>query len=186
MASTRVASRYVKSLLGLAVEKNALEAVHADMQMFASVCDTNRDFVMMLKSPIIKHDRKRAILEKLFRGKVNDLTMAIIEILTKKNREPLLPAISSEFHNAYNDFKGIGKATITSTVPLDAALRKEIEQLVKKLSDKKQIELEEKIDKDLVGGFVLNVGDQQIDASIQSKLRSLRVKFSENPYVKEF
>jgi F-type H+-transporting ATPase subunit delta len=186
MAGTRVASRYVKSLLSLAVEKKALEAVHEDMKLFADVCEQNRALVAMLNSPIIKHDKKRAVLEKIFRGKVNDLTMAIIEILTKKNREPLLPAIAEEFHNAYNDYKGVGKATITSSVPLDKALRTEIEGIVRKLSNLKQIELHEKVDKDLIGGFILNVGDQQIDASIQSKLKSLKVKFSENPYIKEF
>jgi F-type H+-transporting ATPase subunit delta len=176
----------VKSLLSLAVEKNALESVHNDMLLFADVCTQSRDLVAMLKSPIIKHDKKRAVLEKIFRGKVNDLTMAIIEILTRKNREPLLPAIASEFHAAYNEFKGIGKATITSSVALDNALRLEIEKIVKKLSDKKQIELVEKVDKDLIGGFILNVGDQQIDASVQSKLKALKVKFSENPYIREF
>jgi len=57
---------------------------------------------------------------------------------------------------------------------------------VKKLSNKKEVELEEKVDKDLIGGFVLNVGDRQIDASVKSKLKTLKLKFSENPFVKEF
>ncbi len=186
MASTRVASRYVKSLLSLAVEQNALEPVHNDMKLFAQVCRNNRELVVMLKSPIIKHDKKGTILDKIFAGKVHPLTSAIFEIITRKNREPLLPAIAEEFHNAYNEFKGISRATVTTTIPLDAALRAEISEVVKKLSSKKQIELEERVDKDLIGGFILNVGDQQIDASIASRVKALRVKFSENPYVKEF
>ncbi|MEJ0055475.1 MAG: F0F1 ATP synthase subunit delta [Bacteroidota bacterium] len=94
MADLRVASRYVKSLLGLAVEKGAVEAVHNDMLLFSKVCAENRDFTVMLRSPVIRHEKKRAILEKVFAGKVNALTMAIIDILTRKNREPLLPAIA--------------------------------------------------------------------------------------------
>jgi F-type H+-transporting ATPase subunit delta len=186
MADSRVASRYVKSLLSLAVEQNALEVVHGDMQMFDQACRTSREFLMMLKSPIIKHEKKKDVLEALFKGKVNPLTLSIIEILTRKNREPLLPAIAHEFHNAYNEYKGIEKATITTTIAVDAKLKGEIEAIVKKLSSKKLVELDEKIDKDLIGGFVLNVGDRQIDASVKSKLKSLKVKFSENPYVKEF
>lgn len=186
MADSRVASRYVKSLLGLAVQQGALEPVHQDMQLFDRVCRNSRDFVLMLKSPIVRHEKKHAVLETLFKGKVHPLTMGIIEILTRKNREPLLPAIASEFHIAYNDYKGIGKASVTSTQPLDAKLRGEIELLVKKLSNKKEVELEEKVDKDLIGGFVLNVGDLQIDASVKSKLKALKLKFSENPFVKEF
>ena len=186
MADARVASRYVKSLLGLAVEQDVLEAVNTDMQFFDRVCHSNRDFVLMLKSPIIRHEKKKEILNKLFSGKVHPLTMSIIEILTKKNREPLLPSIATEFHNAYNVYKGIGKASVISTVPLDAELRSELVALVKKLSDKTQVELEEKVDKDLIGGFILNVGDRQIDASIKNKLKNLKNKFSENPFIKQF
>jgi F-type H+-transporting ATPase subunit delta len=97
MAESRVASRYVKSLLSLAEEQNALEQVKVDMQLFANVCASSHDFTNMLKSPIIKHDKKLAILEAIFKGKVNALTLAIIKMLTQKNREPLLPAIAAEF-----------------------------------------------------------------------------------------
>jgi len=186
MADSRVASRYVKSLLSLAVEQGVVEAVHADMQFFNKVCHSNRDFVLMLKSPIIRHEKKKEILNKLFSGRVHALTMSIIEILTKKNREPLLPSIATEFHNAYNLYKGIGKASITSTVPVDNELRSELVTIVKKLSHMKQVELEEKVDKDLIGGFILNVGDLQIDASIKNKLKALKNKFSENPFIKQF
>jgi F-type H+-transporting ATPase subunit delta len=186
MANIRVASRYVKSLLSLAVEKGALEEVHNDMKLFSDVVEKNKEFSLMLNSPIIKHETKKAILGKIFKGKVNALTMAIIDILTAKNREPLLPSIAREFHNAYNEYKNIGKATITTSVEMDASLRAEIEKIVKKLSNRSTAEIVEKVDKNLIGGFVLNVGDRQIDTSIKSKLKSLKVKFKENPYIKEF
>jgi F-type H+-transporting ATPase subunit delta len=186
MADSRVASRYVKSLLSLAVEQKALDQVHADMLMFDQACRTNRQFANMLRNPIIKHEKKRDILEALFKGKVNHLTLAVIDILTKKNRESLLPSIAQEFHNAYNDYKGIERATVTTTIAIDGKLKTEIEGMVKKLSTRKQVELVEKIDKDLIGGFILNVDDRQIDASIKSKLKSLKIKFSENQYIKGF
>lgn len=186
MVESRAASRYVKSLLGLAVEQNVVDQVHADMQLFNKTVEISREFELLLKNPIIKHDKKRDILEKLFKGKVHPLTLSIFDIITKKNREPLLPAIAKEFHNAYNEYKGIRKATITTAVPLDAKLKAEFEQLVKNLSNKTQVELLEKIDKEMIGGFVLNIDDKQIDASIKNKLKALKVKFSENPYVKEF
>lgn len=186
MADSRVASRYVKSLLGLAVEQKALEAVHQDMQAFAKLCEQNREFTLMLKSPVIKHEKKRDILEAIFKGKVHNLTLAIFDIITRKNREPILPAIAKEFHNAYNEYNGVGGASVITAVPLDSKLRGEIEKIVKKLSDKKQVEITEKVDAELIGGFVLNVGDRQVDASIKNKLKALKVKFSKNPYIKEF
>ncbi len=185
MASARVASRYVKSLLGLAVEKNALEDVHADMLGFSRTCEQNMQFVLMLRSPIIRHEKKKAVMEKMFKGRVHPLTMAFIDILTRKYREPLLPLIASEFHVAYNEFKGIGKASVTTAVGIDAALRTEVERMVRTLSQRTTIELDEKVDASLIGGFVLNVGDRQIDASIKNKLKSLKVKLQENPHLRE-
>lgn len=185
MADSRAASRYVKSLLGLAVEQEALDQVHQDMLLFSKVSEENRAFRLMLQNPVIKHDKKLAILTAIFKGKVHDLTMAFFDIITRKNREPILAGIAKEFHNAYNTYKGIGKATVTTAVPLDASLRTEFEQLVRKYSDQKQVELIEKVDTEMIGGFILNVGDRQIDASIKNKIKTLKLKFSQNPYIKE-
>lgn len=185
MADSRAASRYVKSLLGLAVEKKALEEVHRDMLLFSDTVSKSRPLELLLRNPVIKHDKKLEILKKLFGGKVNNLTMAFFEIITRKNREPILEAVAREFHNAYNEYKGIGKATVITAVPLDAKLRSEFERLVREYSDKKEIELIEKVDPDLIGGFVLNVGDRQVDASIESKIKTLKLQFSQNPYIKE-
>lgn len=186
MADLRAASRYVKSLLGLAIEQKALEDVHNDMVFFSKVVNENKGFALMLRNPVIPHDKKSEILSKIFKGKVHSLTMSFFEIITRKNREPLLPSIAKEFHNAYNEYKGISKATITSATPLDAKLRSEFETLVKKYSDLKQVELIEKVDPEMIGGFVLNIGDRQIDASVKNKIKALKVKFSQNPYIKEF
>jgi F-type H+-transporting ATPase subunit delta len=183
---SKAVSRYVKSLLDLAVEQNTLEQVHNDMLLFAKVVNENRSFALMLKSPVIKHDTKRDVMNGLFKSKVNKLTLAFLDIITKKNREPLLPAIAVEFHNSYNEYKGVKKATVTTAVPLDPKLRTEFENMVKTYSNKKQVELIEKVDKDMIGGFVLNIADRQIDASIRNKIKALKVKFSQNPYIKEF
>lgn len=186
MSEFRVASRYAKSLLELADEKGVLEEVHNDMQSFANLCKENREFVLMLKNPIIKHDKKRTILEKVFKGKVNDLTMAIFDIITRKNREAVLPGIAREFHHQYNVKKGIEVASVTTAVTLDEGLKSELIDLVKKISGKEKVELKEIVDKDIIGGYVLKVGDRQIDDSIKSKLKALELKFSQNPFIKEF
>lgn len=186
MVDSRAASRYVKSLLGLAIEQKALDNVHNDMVFFAKVVDENKNFALMLRNPVIPHDKKNEILSRIFKGKVHSLTMSFFDIITRKNREPLLPSIAKEFHTQYNEYKGISKATVTSAVPLDAGLRAEFETLVKKYSELKQVELIEKVDPSMIGGFVLKVGDRQIDASLSNKLKALKIKFSQNPYIKEF
>ena len=185
MADSRAASRYVKSLLDLAVERKVLEEVHYDMVFFTGVISKSRQLELLLQSPVIKHDQKLEILKRIFSGKVHSLTMAFFDIITRKNREPILATVAREFHNAYNEYKGVGKATVTTAIPLDSNARAEVEKLVRKYSDKKEIELIERVDPELIGGFILNVGDRQVDASIKNKIKTLKVKFSENPYIKE-
>lgn len=185
MSEYRIASRYAKSLLGLADEKGVLEEVNKDMLMFSELTEENRDFVLMLKSPVVTHSKKLAILNAVFSGKVNELTLAIFEILTRKKREAHLPAIATEFHHQYNVRKRIEEATVTTTFKLDAKLRKEFESIVKQISGK-SVELTENIDEELLGGFVLKIGDRQIDDSLSSRLSALKLEFSRNPYIKEF
>ncbi len=185
MADSRAASRYVKSLLDLAVDKKALDEVHRDMRLFSATIASSRPLELLLNNPVIKHDQKLAVLKKVFGGKVHNLTMAFFEIITRKNREPILSTVAREFHNAYNEYKGIGKATVTTAIPLNTKTREEFEGLVRSYSDRKQIELIEQVDPDLIGGFVLSVGDRQVDASVRNKLKTLKVKFGENPYIKE-
>lgn len=185
MADSRATSRYVKSLLDLAIERKVVEEVHRDMRLFSETVSKSRALELLLQNPVIKHDKKLDVLKGVFAGKVHPLTMSFFEIITRKNRESILVSVAREFHNAYNEYKGIGKAIVTTATPMDAKMRTEFEQLVRRYSDKKQIELIEVVDPELIGGFILNVGDRQVDASIKSKLKTLQVNFTHNPYIKE-
>src|SRR5688572_6865248 len=103
MADIKATSRYVKSLLNLAVEKGVLDQVHDDMIAFDKVLSENRALLTTLRSPIIKHYKKKNILNALFQGRFNELTLSFFNIITEKNREILLPLIAKEFHHAYNE-----------------------------------------------------------------------------------
>lgn len=180
MADIKAASRYVKSLLNLAVERGVLEQVHSDMRAFEKVLDENRPLLVALRSPIIKHYKKKNILEALFRGRFNDLTLSFFRIITEKNRERLLPLIASEFHNAYNEHQNIGQATVVTAVPLGSDLRNDILALAMKVVGKPSVELKEEIDPNIIGGFILNAGSQQIDSSIKHQLKILQLNFENN------
>ena len=176
MSLSRIAKRYAKPLLELAEERKMLEEVKHDMEMFDGICADNKDFVNMLKSPIIAHLKKAEILDAIFRGKVNELTLLIFSTITKKNREGILPNVAQEFLRLYNDKKGFQEATVTTTFSLDAEMRKQVESLVSELSGKKPM-LKEFVDPEIVGGFVLKLGDRQVDESLSGKLQDLRLKF---------
>lgn len=170
--SSRVTSRYAKSLLGLAVEKGILETVKSDIAAIVQLCDQNRDMQLFLHSPIIAHETKEKVLVKLFGGKLNDLTMAFISLLTKKGREAALYEVAKAFLNQYNEVKGIQKATVFTAVSLDAATKSSFETLIANSLNKK-VELSEEVKEELLGGFVLRVEDRQIDASVKTKLQAI-------------
>lgn len=177
-----VAGRYAKSLISLAQEQNALDAVHDDMLAFSKVCEESRDFKVLLNNPIVNHAKKLEILKAIFEKKVNGLTMAIFNIITRKNRESIMYDISKEFHNQYNAIKGVGKAKVVTSTTLDKSQLVTFEQLVEKAINKK-VELDAQVDEDLIGGFVLTVEDKQIDASVKSQINKLNNIFKDNPYI---
>ena len=173
MRSHRTATRYAKSLIELAKEQKVLDEVYGDMQLFSAVVEQNRVFAVMLKNPIVNHDKKRNILRALFATRMNKLTILAFDLITKKNRESILAEISTEFQVQYNAFKGLQVADITTTIDLDDELRKKFNQLVEEISGKKA-NLNEIIDDAIVGGFVLNVGDKRLDQSIKTQLNNIK------------
>ena len=176
MSDGRVAKRYAKPLLELAQEQGVLEETKKDMELFVGLCEDSKDLQLMLKSPIIPHLKKLSILEKLFKGKVGNLTYSIFEIIVKKNRESILFEVGKSFLSLYNKAKGLIEATVTSTIKLDDKTKKEFEKLVKSVTGQDAI-LTEVVDPSVIGGFKLKIGDQQIDETVSSKLRELELKF---------
>ncbi|MGZ3902975.1 MAG: ATP synthase F1 subunit delta [Bacteroidia bacterium] len=175
-----VANRYAHSLLQLAVEKGQLEKVYADMQFVKEVCDKHRDFINFLNSPIINTDKKLVVLKEVFKGHVSDITLNYFVVLANKRRESYTGEIAKAFIAQYKEHKNILTAVITSAVGIDSTVKSKVLELVKQTT-KGEVELVEKIDKDLIGGFVLRIGDKQVDASVARKLNDLRKTFTENP-----
>lgn len=174
-----VATRYAKSLLQLANEKGQLEKVYADMQLVERICEENREFTNFLNSPIIKTDKKTAVIREIFSGKVSEITLGFLIILTQKRRELYMKLIAAEFAAQYKEYKNILTAVITSAVGIDSTIKAKVLELVKQTA-KGEVELVEKVDKKLIGGFILTIGDKQVDASISRKLNDLRKTFTGN------
>ena len=177
MSNERIAHRYAKPLFELAEEQKVLDKVKKDMDDFSALCDENRDFLLMLRSPIIPHLRKAEILSKVFKGKSNKLTLAAFDIITRKNRENLLPEIAKEFILEYNIKMGYQNAVVTTTYAIDAKTKKAFEKLVTDITGNKPV-LTEEVDSNIIGGFVLKMGDKQLDRSISSDLKEIKLKFN--------
>ena len=179
MSNLRIAHRYAKPLMELAEEKKVRDKVNDDMIGFVNLCEESREFLLMLRSPIIPHLKKAEILNKIFKGKSNKLTLSAFDIIARKNRENLLPEIAAEFVTQYKVKMGLQDAVVTTTFPIDAKMRKSFEGIVNDLTGSKAV-LTEEVNPDIIGGFVLRMGDKQLDQSVSSDLKEIKLKFNKN------
>jgi F-type H+-transporting ATPase subunit delta len=186
MSVTRIATRYAKSLIDLAVEQGKLEQVSADMNTLSAAVK-NRDLYLFLKSPIIHADKKNAALDALFKGKIDSLTLAYLNLLVNKGREPYLPEIAAEFIAQYKTLKKITTVTVTSAEPLSEAVLNALKaKLLASDITSENLDVVTRVDPELLGGFVLEFDNKRYDASVAHKLDELRAQFSKNLFVREF
>ena len=183
MPNPRIAARYAKSLIDLAIEKGELENVYADMQWLARVCKSNKDFVALMRSPVIKGDTNKKILEAITGGRISEITQRFNRLLITKGRESDLPEITNAFITAYKEKKNIQTIKLTTAGPVSEELRNSIIGQVKKSVGFTNVELEEKTDENLIGGFVLQVGDKLIDASVAYDLKNIAKQFENNDFI---
>lgn len=183
MPNPRLATRYAKALIDLAIEKGQLETVFADMKWLQAVCKSNRDFVNLLRSPIIKADVKKKIVEAVTIGQIGELTAAFNKLIITKGRESNLPEISKAFIEAYKEKKNIHTIVLTTATPVNTATKDAIVEQIKMSAGYENIELEEKVNPDLIGGFVLEIGDKLVDASIAYDLRTIAKQFESNDFI---
>ncbi|MCS7019092.1 MAG: ATP synthase F1 subunit delta [Cytophagales bacterium] len=184
MSEFKVASRYAKSLAGLAQEKGVLEEVHRDIVLFAEVCKANRNLRLLLRNPIVNRDIKLNTLRRIFTPHMHPLTISFFEISVRKSREDLLEQIAIEFHKLYNQLHNIEQAQLTTAVPLSDDLLNQLREQARHIGGK-EVELQVKINPELIGGFILTVGDKQIDNSVRTQLNNLHKALTYNPYIKE-
>ncbi len=186
MSVTRIAARYAKSLIDLAQEQDKLEKVLEDIKQFQTAT-ANRDFYLLLKSPIINASKKQQVFNALFEGQYDELTQAFFRIILNKGREEYLADIANEFVNQYKGIKGISTVQLTTAAPLSAETVSRIkQQLTASDATDKQVDLRTKVDDELIGGFVIEFDDKLYDASVANRLAKLKKEFSSNEYVKNF
>lgn len=185
MGNARIAGRYAKSLLDLCIEKNQLDNTAADMQCLHQAFTESRELRNLLSSPVVKSDAKSAVLEKVFGKSLSPFTMAFIRLLTDKRREHYLGEVAESFHRQLLAYRGIVRAEVVSAVKLDEQTRAKLLQQATLIAGC-NVELTERIDAELLGGFRLKVGDRLIDGAVSSSLSQLRRNFEDNPYVADF
>lgn len=185
MKETKISIRYAKALFELALEQGIEERVKDDMILVKEVCLSNKDLGKVLISPIIKVSAKDRVMKSIFAEHLQKLPMSFISLIIRKGRESLVIDIASDYILKYKEFKGIKTAYVKTATKFDDITR---QKLIEKLQEvtKSQIELVEEVKEDLIGGLILQIDDNQYDASIINRLKRLNRDFKDNLYVKGF
>jgi len=168
--------------MDLAVERNELEQAYKGMQVILDTCKENRDLRVVLQSPLVHAEQKSKILATIFKD-VAPIVQQFIEVVVRKKREPLLEQIAKDLIAMYKVHNNIRSYSVTTASPLSDELRTKVRKIIDEQGRGGTIELEEKIDPNIIGGFVIRLGDQLYDASLSSRFNDLRSEFNKNPYI---
>ncbi len=173
MSVYKLASRYAKSLMDLAIEKGKVEALNSDIRSILGVIKYSPPLAAMLRNPVIKTDKKIKVMQLLFGDKIDAITSAFLHIIFTKRREPYLADICESFIELYNLDHGIVPVTVTTAIAPDAAMLDEVKNLLKNKAGLDKIELQSKVDDALIGGFVLLFQNKLYDNSVKRQLQLL-------------
>ena len=185
MKNPKLSSRYAKALFDFAGEKNQIEEVFGDLQLFANTLKDNRELQVLLRNPVVQPHQKHQVFENIFNGTLHDTTYQFLDVLLRKKREPALDTICEEFVKLYNTAHNIRPVTITTAQPLSDTLKHKITALLTEQTHA-TIDLKEIVDPEIIGGFVIQMGDYYLDSSILSKVNKLRQEFSQNSFQVQF
>ena len=175
MAGTRAAIRYAKAILSLATDNQKAEAVQADMALIGQSIANNASLENALKSPVVKLLEKAAVLDALFPS-VSSESKSLFTTLVSNKRVNILGQIATQYGILYDQVNNKENAFVTTAIPMTSELEEKVMAKLKTLT-KKEVTLHKSVDANILGGFVLRVGDLQYDASVSNQLNTLKRKF---------
>jgi F-type H+-transporting ATPase subunit delta len=184
MQDSLISKRYADALLSLSLELQNVEEVLVDMEEIGKMYAQDKEFVQFLRSPVFKPEKKQRALKIAFKGKVNELTLNFLALITKHRRENILDQIARQYIAQYKEHYNIITTWLTTAVKVSEEVKKEITQLLEEYTHG-NIELIEKVDQKLIGGFTLRFNDNEFDSSLRKVIHDLRKEFSKNIFVRK-
>lgn len=172
MNESKISVRYSKALFVSAVENNIIDKVMNDLKYIADIF-RNEDLTNLMGSPVVKTKIKKDAVIEIFKNTVEELTLNFLILIIQNKREEYLPRIMNNFQLLYKAHKGLKSAEIIVSDKIEKEMKIKFHKFLCEAFDS-DIEITEKIKPEIIGGFILKVGDLQIDASISTSLRKLK------------
>jgi len=173
MNESKISVRYAKALFSAGKDNNSLDILKKDFDFLFQCIKELPELQNLIESAVIKSSKKSEIFEAAFHESVSELGMAFIKLVIENHREEYLQGITRYFLTLIKAENNIQTAEFTTASPISESTRQSIISLVSKRYSS-NVDLQERIDGNIIGGFILRVGDEQIDASIASKLGRIK------------
>ncbi len=182
MKDTRLALPYAKAILSLAKDSKKESELNDNMILISKVIKENKEFEVMLKSPVVKSNDKIKVLNAIFSDKTNNISLGLFQLLAENKRISLLNEIAKQYLIIYDFDKHLQVASITTAEPISREIEDKVLDKILALTGKKA-RLKNEVIPSILGGFILRVGDMQYDASISNYLNELKKEFSNSHYI---
>jgi F-type H+-transporting ATPase subunit delta len=178
MASSKIANRYATSFFENSLENNNLETVYDDINLFIKTFDLSSELRRAVESPVIRTELKLSLIDEIFSNKLSKYTLNFVHFIIEKKREELFYEIAKRFVEMKNEHLGIVEMEVKTAFEFTkeqlSNLKNRFEQILKK-----KVIMNIKIDKNIIGGFIAQVGDTVYDASVIHQLDLLRKEFKQ-------
>ncbi len=176
--NTQVLQPYASALMSLAKSNNLSEEFGNEIRSLLGLLESSEDLRQFLGNPLIKPDAKKAVIKQIAGADMNPLMRSFLSLLIDKGRILFLEGIGKQYLSQLRELNQTVLAEVTSAVPLSDAQQQTVREKVQAMTSARQVEIETKIDADLIGGVVIKVGSQVIDASLRGQLRRLGIRLS--------
>ncbi|MBP8793247.1 MAG: ATP synthase F1 subunit delta [Lutibacter sp.] len=177
MSGSRAAVRYAKAILSFALEQQKEVEVNTDMLLIANTIKDSSDLQLLLTSPVVKTDLKKTAIKAVFASNISKLSHGLIDLLIDNKRLSILEEVAKKYTILFDSLKGIEIAKVTTAIPLTEELNVQVLKKVKEITGK-DATIENSVNPDIIGGFILRIGDVQYDASVANKLQVLKRQFA--------
>ena len=169
-----VSETYGEALFSRGMEKEIVDSLMDEIESLWKILKENAGFSSLMNHPDIGRDEKLEILHNVFEGKLSDILYGFLEVLIHKGRYGAIDDIFTYYTDRYKAFHKIGVAYVTSAGALTDGQKARIEKRLIETTQYSKMELHYSLDKDLIGGLVIRIGDRVVDSSIRTKLEGLQ------------